>query len=32
MFYFIFEKSEVFSCVIGKIEEFDRKGKDKSGD
>lgn len=25
MFYFIFEKSEDFSCVIRKIEEFDRK-------
>lgn len=27
MFYFIFEKSEDFSCGFRKIEEFDRKGK-----
>lgn len=27
MFYFIFEKSEDFSCGFRKIEEFDRKKK-----
>ena len=31
MFYFLCKKSEDFSCVIRKIEEFDRKKKGEKG-